>query len=252
METSLLGSLRVRRLVKESGPAGRGKALGARPLTCVFLHGFGAPGDDLVGLADGIDVPQNTTFVFPEAPHSLQDFLFEPLYGDARAWWMIDMGAMERAIVRGELRDLRGQVPDGLAEARRAVMSMLDALAVEEADKPEEARGRLVLGGFSQGAMLSLDVALRARELPLAGIVLLSGTLIAEQQWSPLFAGRRGARVFQSHGEQDPILPFSIATTLRDRLIEAGLDVTFDPFQGPHTIPPATLARLGAWLHALA
>jgi phospholipase/carboxylesterase len=247
MNTSELGTLRVRRLVKQGTARGPG-----RPLTCVFLHGFGAPGDDLVGLASDIDVPPGTTLVFPEAVHSLQDFLVQPV-GDARAWWMIDMGAMERAIVRGELRDLRAQVPEGLAEARAGVVSMLDALEAENASAglPESDCPRLVLGGFSQGAMLSLDVALREPERSLAGIVLLSGTLLAEREWMPLMPGRKGTPVFQSHGDSDPILPFSIAENLRDGLKGAGIDVTFDPFRGPHTITPRVLEHLSAWLRAL-
>jgi phospholipase/carboxylesterase len=200
-----------------------------------------------VGLADGIDVPPGTTFVFPEAPHALREFVFQPMLGDARAWWMIDMGAMERAMLRGEVRDLRTQVPEGLAEARAAIVAMLDALS-------REAPGPLVLGGFSQGAMLSLDVALRCPEATrnLVGVVLLSGTFLAEQEWTPLMPQRRSLPVFQSHGEADPILPFSIAENLRDAMQRAELDVTFAPFRGPHTITPKTLALLSAWLRTLA
>jgi phospholipase/carboxylesterase len=214
-------------------------------MTCVLLHGFGAPGDDLVGLAERLDVPEGTLFVFPEALHALQDFIGEPLYGEARAWWLIDFAAMERAIARGEVRDLTGQVPEGLAEARQAVVAMLDAL------EQERGRGPLVLGGFSQGAMLSLDVALREPERELAGIVLLSGTFLAAREWAPLMKGRVGTPVFQSHGESDPVLPFSIAERLRDALGAAGVDVTFEAFRGGHTIAPATLEHLSDWLRAL-
>jgi phospholipase/carboxylesterase len=244
MKTSTLGPLRVRRVVKD-GPSHReGDPPGSdRPLTCVLLHGFGAPGDDLVPLADELDVPAGTELLFPEALHALEDFLFQPS-GGARAWWRIDVGAIERAILRGEVRDLTRQVPEGLAEARAAVSAMLDALEAERGD----GTGPLVLGGFSQGAMLSLDVALREPSRRLDGLILLSGTLLAEHEWGPLMPGRRGLPVFQSHGDGDPVLPFSIAERLRDALRAAGLDVTFDAFHGPHTIPPATLERLGAWL----
>jgi phospholipase/carboxylesterase len=242
MESSVLGPLRVRRVVKQGAvnPPDGGKP----PLACVLLHGFGAPGDDLVAIADEIDAPPGTQLIFPEALHELQDFIAQPLLGSARAWWMIDFARMERAIARGELRDLSGQVPEGLADARAAVVAMLDALAKEQP-------ARLVLGGFSQGAMLSLDVALRDPSRKLAGLVLLSGTIIAEHEWSPLMSGRAGLPVFQSHGETDPVLPFSIAERLRDALKSAGLDVTFDPFGQAHTIPSGTLDALGRWLRAL-
>jgi phospholipase/carboxylesterase len=140
-------------------------------------------------------------------------------------------------------------VPEGLADARAAVVALLDALR----DDPELAPPghRLVRGGFSQGAMLSLDVALRQPDRSLAGIVLLSGTLLAEEEWLPRIGARRGLPVFQSHGTEDALLPFGIAERLRDALQAGGLDVTFERFVGPHTIPHGTLTRLGAWLRAL-
>jgi phospholipase/carboxylesterase len=57
--------------------------------------------------------------------------------------------------------------------------------------------------------------------------------------------------VLQSHGRQDPILPFSDAGLLRDLLLEAGLSVDFLPFDGPHTISEEALEHLGALLLAL-
>src|SRR5712691_1423550 len=66
----------------------------------VLLHGFGAPGEHLVSLADVLNVPSGTRFVFPEGPLSLS---FGP--GDARAWWLIDMARkIGRASCRKECR----------------------------------------------------------------------------------------------------------------------------------------------------
>jgi len=211
-------------------------------MTLVLLHGFGAPGDDLAGLADLIPAPPGTTLVFPEALHDLAD-LAGPMYRGARAWWMIDMARLESAMRTGALRDLTGEIPDGLTEAREAVIGFLDALEKDEGI----ALDRLVLGGFSQGAMLSLDVALRTSR-KMEGLVLLSGSYIAEREWQPLMKERKGLRVFQSHGRSDPLLPFVLAEKLRDALGEAGLDVTFDRFEGGHTIPPSTMKRLAEWL----
>jgi phospholipase/carboxylesterase len=243
METLTLGPLKVRRIIKSG--ATRENNEDKSPLTVVLCHGFGAPGDDLVGLAQALDVPPGTALVFPQAPHALEDFIGSPMFGDARAWWLIDIGRLERAIARGELRDLSGDVPDGLAEARAALAEMLDALAAEDRDR------RLVLGGFSQGSMLTIDLALREPERKLSGLVALSGTMIAEREWLPLMNARKGTPVFQSHGQSDAILPFAIAERLREALSSAGLPVTFDPFAGPHTITPRTLERLGSWLRTL-
>lgn len=234
-----LGPLRVRRVVKST------EKTGDHALTIILLHGFGAPGDDLVALADNLDAPSGSVFLFPEAPHALTDFVFQPLAGDARAWWMIDWGVMERAILRGEVRDLTKTVPEGLAEARAAFGEMLAALGDDDKARP------LVIGGFSQGAMLSMDVALRDPSRELAGVVQLSGTLLAAEEWVPRMKARKGMRVFQSHGDADPILPYAIAEQLRDELKAAGVNVTFDPFHGPHTISPRTLMHLSTWLRSL-
>jgi phospholipase/carboxylesterase len=206
----------------------------------VLMHGFGAPGDDLVGLAEMLDVPEGTTFVFPEALHALSELPTLRVLGDGRAWWPIDFERRASAIERGALHELLREEPPGLARAREAVLRMLDSLP----------RERLVLGGFSQGAMLAADVALRS-DVKLDGLVLLSGTIIAEDEWRARLASRAGLPVFQSHGTDDPLLPYAIAEQLRDALVAAGMSVTFDSFDGGHGIPPATMKRLGEWLRAL-
>src|SRR5262245_44417122 len=119
------GRLKTHRVSKRGKPNATGENDGS-PMTLVLLHGFGAPGNDLVALADELDVPAGSVILFPEAPHSLRDLLHSPLYGDARAWWMIDLESIQRAQLRGEMRDLSRDVPEGLAEARAALSEMLD------------------------------------------------------------------------------------------------------------------------------
>src|SRR5207244_1388810 len=133
-------------------------------------------------------------FVFPVAP------LAPPALAGGRAWWMIDLARLQQG--PRTPRDLN-EIPAGLAEARAQLSSLLDAVE-KELGVPGN---RIVLGGFSQGAMLSLDVALH-RLSPLAGLVLLSGTLIAAHEWAARLPARAGLPVFQSHGSEDPLLPF--------------------------------------------
>ena len=220
---------------------GTDRAGGGDGPVVVLLHGFGAPGTDLVGLWRALDVPRETRFVFPAAPLRLGG-----MYGDGRAWWMIDIAALDRAIARGEMRQLANEDPAELPAARAHIGALLDEISVKLAP----AGGRLYLGGFSQGAMLACDVALTDPTRPLAGLVLLSGTLLAEARWTGLFAGRAGLRVLQSHGQQDPLLPFAMAERLRDALTTAGAQVEFLAFRGGHEIPMPVLTRLGAFLSA--
>lgn len=218
---------------------------GAAPeLVVVLCHGFGAPATDLVPLGAELTALQpslarGVRFVFPAAPLSLS------MYGmhQARAWWHLPP-----EVLMGQLRDwerFAREVPEGLKEARRAVMGVVSAVSAAT----KLPYGRIVLGGFSQGSMVTTDVTLRLEEAP-AGLCILSGTLLAEAEWRQRAAARKGLPVFQAHGRYDDVLPFAPAERLRDLLTEAGLAVEFLPFDGPHTIAPDELERLAAFLVA--
>jgi phospholipase/carboxylesterase len=212
------------------------------PLWTVLLHGFGAPATDLVGLTRALGPLPGVVFVYPAALHSLGYG-----FGEGRAWWPIDFNELDGARRRGDFDAIAQSEPRGLSEARTALGSALDAL---EKDHGLE-RQRLVLGGFSQGAMLACDYALRSNS-PLAGLVLLSGMPIALGTWSERMQTRRGLPVFQSHSPDDLVLPFELARQLAADLAEAGLDHQFVPFRGGHGIPQPVLEGLRAFLRARA
>jgi phospholipase/carboxylesterase len=230
MRDATLGGLKVR----ITGGTDRNGG-GDGPLV-VLLHGFGAPGNDLVLLGRTIDAPPGTRFAFPEAPIALG-----AEYGAGRAWWHIDMAALQIAMARGQHRDRSREIPKGLDEARSMVDAMLDEITRELSPS------HLVLGGFSQGAMLSCDTTLRSTR-KIDALVQLSGTWIAEDEWLPCLAKRAGLKTLVSHGDADPILPFVMAERLRDAMKEAGLDVRWIPFRGGHEIPPPVLSGLGELL----
>lgn len=234
MREEQLGGLTVR-----ITGGGDGDGSGDGPMV-VLMHGFGASGTDLVALADEIAAPPGTRFVFPEAPTLLP---VELGGGVGRAWWMIDVMRLQMAMMMGNERDLTGEVPEGLAPVREQIEALLGELG----DRFSLDRSKLVLGGFSQGAMLACDVALRSSE-PLAGLVLMSGTYLNAEQWTPLMDARAGLGVLQSHGRDDPLLPFAMAEKLRDALAAAGLEVTWVPFDGGHGIAPNVIEQLSAFL----
>ncbi len=209
----------------------------------VLLHGFGAPGTDLVGLHHSITTNVPTRFVFLQAPHTL-DGQTGPHAG--RAWWHIDMIALHVARMTGQDDELAQQVPEGLDEARAALGAALDALTQEYGLR----MGRTVLGGFSQGAMLSCDFALHSDTSPEA-LIQLSGTVICEARWKDLMRARGALRVFQSHSPDDMVLPYSLAERHRDNFLEAGLQVDFVTFRGGHGIAPDVLHRLSSFLAGL-
>jgi phospholipase/carboxylesterase len=218
---------------------------GATPsLAVVLCHGFGAPATDLVALAPELaslqpKLAESVRFVFPAAPLTLEQHGM-PF---ARAWFHLPP-----EVLMGQSRDwdrFAREVPPGLSTARRALMSLVSALSAAT----KLPYGRIVLGGFSQGAMVTTDVTLRLEEAP-AGLCILSGTLTAEAEWRQRAPARKGLPVFQGHGRFDNVLAFPPAERLRDLLVEAGLPVEFVPFDGPHTIAPEELERLAAFLVA--
>ena len=235
MREEQLGGLRTRII---GGTDDKG---GGNGPVVILLHGFGAPGDDLVPLADVMDVPAGTRWLFPEGPLSLS---FGPR--DARAWWLIDMARIEADRAAGRVRDLSQDLPKGLALAREKMLAFLKEVEQKFGADPR----RTVLGGFSQGAMLSCDAVLHT-DRPYAGLVQLSGNLLAQPVWSPLMPKRKGLPVFQSHGMQDEILPYAGAERLRDELSKSCLAVEWIAFHGGHEIPNVVLKRFGAFIQSV-
>lgn len=228
------GKLKVR---ITGGLDGRG---GGKGPVVVLLHGFGAPGSDLVALGSALALPTDVRFVFPEALLSLG---FDSGFGEARAWWWLDPSDFERAIRSGTVAELINKTPEGLLQASQAIRDLVTHIQKELGAGPEH----LVLGGFSQGAVLAMDAAL-GMDTPLAGLVLLSGAIVSQQQWLSRLSTHRDCPVFQSHGRQDPILPFALAEQLHQTLLDAGLAVTWHPFEGGHGIPAEVLQNLRDFL----
>lgn len=232
MREAQLGGLTTRMTGGSDGNGG-----GNGPVV-ILLHGFGAPGDDLVPLADWIAAPTGTRFVFPEGPLSLSMG-----FGASRAWWIIDMARLEADRAAGRVRDLSNEIPRGLPLARAVLETFLTQLPQALPIEYE----KTVIGGFSQGAMLTCDLIMRTAH-PFAGLVQLSSSLLAKQDWRPTVSKRAGLPVFQSHGTYDPILPYVMAERLRDELKKEGLAVEWHPFRGGHEIPEPILDRLGGFL----
>ncbi|MFO0758253.1 MAG: hypothetical protein U0359_17290 [Byssovorax sp.] len=227
--TFRIGPLRVH---ARGGDDRRGGGAGPAILLC---HGFGAPGDDLVAFSRVIDAGRGVRWFFPEAPLSLD-------WG-GRAWWNIDMVRLQTLAMRGARREMANETPDGLAEARAA----LEATIAELEESHGVTRDRLLLGGFSQGAMITTEIALHA-ERPFAGLAILSGTLISAERWAAAVK-RTGPSIkaLVTHGRADPLLPFEGAEALRALLEGAGAQVEWVPHHGAHEIPPPAVDRLTAF-----
>jgi phospholipase/carboxylesterase len=217
------------------------------PLLVLFCHGYGASGEDLVPFVPELLEREPrlapARFAFPAGPLSMG----YAGWGEARAWWPLDWMKLSTLSRTPEGREqLRNEVPEGLVSARRKLQACIEALLAGTGLGPE----RVVLGGFSQGGMLAIDLALHWEQRP-AALVALSAVPVNAQAWRSLAPRRAGLPVILSHGRQHPVLPYSQGEALRDLLTAAGLAVDFIPFDGPHTVHPEALDRVARLLGTL-
>ncbi|MBC7676615.1 MAG: dienelactone hydrolase family protein [Rhodoferax sp.] len=168
----------------------------------VFVHGYGADGADLLGLADvlGPHLP-DTMFYAPDAPQACKGNSF------GYQWFPIPWmdGSSEAAAAAG------------LAASAAALNGFLDA-CLAEADLTD---ADLALVGFSQGAMMSLHVAPR-RENAIACVVAISGRLLEPEALAG--AARVKPPVLLIHGDQDQVVPFASMKAAGDGLVANGFE----------------------------
>jgi phospholipase/carboxylesterase len=237
MQPDLIGPLRVH---ATGGSDRRGGGSGPAILLC---HGFGAPGSDLVPFARMVDAGRDVRWFFPEAPIALD----HDGWSAGRAWWLIDLERLQQLQERARHRKLAAEMPAGLLEARAA----LEATIAELEQSRGVRRAELIVGGFSQGAMLTTEVALHNDRDPFAGLVILSGNLLCADRWAEA-ARKTGPSIhaFMTHGRADPLLPFEGAEALRALLEAAGAEVAWVPHGGQHEIGTGVLDRVAAFARA--
>jgi len=107
-----------------------------------------------------------------------------------------------------------------------------------------------VLGGFSQGSMIATDVAM-SLPTPPAALIIYSGALICESEWTTGAAKLKDTKIIQSHGRRDPILHVSQGLALRDMLTAEGCTVKYLEFAGMHEIHPAAITATADLLRNL-
>jgi phospholipase/carboxylesterase len=208
---------------------------GKGPPTLVLLHGYASNAERWVPFTRTIQLPAGGRFVFPRAPEPTI-----PPDGplDGRGWWRL---ALSSYIAPGEkMADLSASRPPGIAEAASRVEDLLGELQ-------RDPGGPIILGGFSQGAMVASEIAFRSDQ-PIAALVLLSGTPVDEASWRRSFGKRRGLPVFIAHGRSDDVLSFALADRFRRELAAAGLAVTWFPFDDGHAIPAEVVGALNDFL----
>jgi phospholipase/carboxylesterase len=179
----------------------------------VLLHGRGADEHDLYPLIDALDPERRLQGYTPRAPLSLPP-------GGAH-WYVVP----------------RVGFPDPVtfAEGYGALVEWFDALPFEPGD--------IVLGGFSQGAVMSHALGLGAGRPRTRGLIALSGFIPTVDGWEPDLESP-----FQpiaiAHGTYDPVIPVEFGRAARDRLSAAGADVWYRESPIEHWIDPQIIPEL--------
>lgn len=190
------GTLSAQRTGPVSGNAGS---------LVVLLHGYGANGEDLLGLSDvwGPNMP-DTLFVAPDAPNPCDS------HPSGRQWFPIQAAG---SVDRMDMIHI-------MIKSFNELNEFLDA-EIESSGVPE---GKTVLVGFSQGTMMALQVGLR-RQSRLAGVVGFSGKLLNPSLLESEIVSR--PPVVLVHGEDDEIIAPSQSTEADEVLKRNGIGCQF-------------------------
>jgi phospholipase/carboxylesterase len=207
-----------------------GSSIPDRPLV-IFLHGFGMLPSDIAPFAAAVR-GSGTACLFPRGTLTVEASAAGRAEPTA-TWWPVNVAARARAAASGPT-DLSQYSPPGVQEAFATLDAIVDA--AREQLRPSH----LIVGGFSQGAMLAIEWQLQAA-IRANALAVMSGTLIRAAVWEPRLPSFRGMPIFQSHGERDPDLGFDAALRLRDLFLSHGASVRWQPFDGGHEM------TLAAW-----
>jgi phospholipase/carboxylesterase len=187
----------------------------------IIMHGRGADANDLADIAPMIDGPRGYRFLFPNAP---------------KAWEAAPGMTFGYTWFEGLPPD-----PKSIEASRKIVLQFLDA-ALKRYPTPA---GKVVLGGFSQGALMALDAGLRTTQ-PVAGIVSMSGALF--EQNPPDVTAKKEVPILIVHGTADEMINVNMARRARRVLEGLGLNVEYHEFPMGHQLTQESMAVVGGFI----
>lgn len=191
----------------------------------VLFHGRGTSEHDLLPLLDELDPERRLLGITPRGPLSLPP-------GGAHWYAVARVGFPDSATFH---------------ETYARATGWLDALLADEGI----AIGSTILGGFSQGAVMSYALGLGAGRAGPAGILALSGFMPTVEGFELDLEARDGFPVAIGHGIYDPVIGVEWARDARAQLAAAGAAITYREYPLPHTVEPGFLGELRAtWIDA--
>jgi phospholipase/carboxylesterase len=188
----------------------------------VLFHGRGADEHDLFPLLDILDPERRLLGATARGPLSLPP-------GGAH-WYAV--------------RRVGYPDPETFHATYGQVTRWLDSLLAEHGIAAE----KTVLGGFSQGSVMSYALGLGTGRPRPAAIMALSGFIPEVEGFELDLSKAAGLPVAIGHGTHDPVISVEFGRDARDRLVEAGAEVLYRESPMPHTIDPGFLHELPTWL----
>ena len=217
-------------MTKLSGPMLPPASGGTPRQAVVLLHGYGSDGNDLIGLATyWRDALPDALFVAPDAPMPCDGF------AGGYQWFEIDF-AGDRLAGR----------QTGVIKARPTLLQFLNDMWAQTGIAPKNT----IVGGFSQGAMMALHTGL-SLDTPLMGIIAFSGAFLPPEGFDDPDRARPPVCII--HGDMDDVVDPAFSAEAKERLIQAGYDVSYHVSTGlGHSISPDGLAFATAFIERVA
>ena len=189
----------------------------------VLFHGRATDEHDLIPVIDALDPQRRLVGITPRGPLQLPPGGYH--------WYAV--------------RQIGYPDPGTFLPTYSALSEWVDQRLPELTGVPIE---RTVLGGFSQGSVMSYALGLgRGRPSP-AGILAMSGFIPTVDGFELDLESRKGMPVAITHGTHDPVIGVEFGHDARDRLTPAGLDVLYRESPIGHGVDPRGIEELSGWL----
>lgn len=216
--------------------------------TCVIFHGYGASAQNLFPISEVSEIKNlDLNWIFIDGPLAPPEIA---MFG-GRAWFEVNIEYFQTLIREGRFKEYYSREPEGLEKLYSKVDLFLESMRLEMKD--------IILGGFSQGAMVATDYIYAKKTKPSEAekvdssfvfpkaLLHWSGTVIRQQVW--MNSSLEGLPIFQSHGQFDNVLPVQGAHYFKS--ISKSKNHKLDVFQGAHEIPLETLIKTTQFIESV-
>ncbi len=194
----------------------------------IWLHGLGADGSDFLSIVDELNLAIPLRFIFPHAP--LRSVTINQNQ-TMRAWFDIYSLISEHPLDHQGINDSVNLVSEFINQEKQLNI-------------PAE---KIIIAGFSQGAMLALATALHYPE-KLAGVIALSGYLLNAEKMLSDITVNKALPIFVAHGTDDFVLPYQLGAQSAKQLTAYGLPVSWHSYSMGHSVCQEEINDLRHWL----